>query len=91
MILVPLCPLLSPAAVEALAEVWCRVGAELGPGATDMGAGREAFSVEGRDAFSVAGGLRVWGVELPGLPSGVSSVFSVLLFTLEKEEEDELL
>ena len=88
----PLCLLPPPVAVEALAEAGSRVGAELGPGpgvrAIDVGAGRDAFSGEGREAFSVAGGLRVL-LELLGLLSGVSSVFSDLLFTQEEEEKEE--
>lgn len=71
----------------AAAEVWSRVDAELGPGpragATDVGAGREAFSGEGREAFSVAGGFMVL-FELLGLLSGVSSLLIVLLFTQEE-------
>lgn len=89
----PFCLLLSPVAacsssVEALAEAWSGVGAELGPGpgfrATDRGAGREALSGEGREAFRVAGGFMVL-FELPGLMSGLPSVFTVLLFTQEVE------
>lgn len=75
--------------VEALGRAWSGVGAELGPGpgvgATDRGAGREAFSGGGREAFSVAGGFRAL-FELLGLLSVVSSVFTVLLFTQEEEE-----
>lgn len=61
--------------MEALGGAWSGVGAELGPspgvGATDRGAGREAFG-DGREALSVAGGLRGL-LELPGLLSGLSS------------------
>lgn len=68
------------------------VGAELGPGPevgpTDRGAGREAFSGEGREAFRVAGGFRGF-LEVLGLLSGLSSDFTVLLFTQEEEEEEE--
>lgn len=75
--------------VEALAEAWSGVGAELGPGpgfrATDKGAGNEALSGEGREAFSVAGGFTVL-FELPGLVSGLPSVFTVLLFTQQEVE-----
>lgn len=67
----------------ATCGAWSGVGAELGPGpgvgATDRGAGREAFSGDGREALSVAGGL--WGLlELPGLLTGLSST---LLFAQE--------
>lgn len=85
----------SPVAVcscsaEALGGARSGVGAELGPGpgATDRGAGRESLSGGGREAFSVAGGFRGF-LELLGLLSGLSSVFSVLLFTQEEEEEEE--
>lgn len=75
--------------VEALGRAWSRVCAELGPGprirATDTGAGREALSGGGREAFSVAGGFRGF-LELLGLQSGLPSVFTVSLFTLEGED-----
>ena len=79
-----------PCSVEALAEAWRRVGTEFGSGprvsTPDMGTGREAFSGEGREVFNVAGGFRVL-FKLLGLLSGVSSIFSVLLFTTQEEEE----
>lgn len=53
--------------------------------ATDRGAGRDAFSGEGREAFSVVGGFRSF-LELLGLLSGFSSDFMDLLFTQEEEE-----
>lgn len=88
------CFLLSPVivcscSVEALVRAWSGVGAELGPGprirATDTGAGKEALSGGGREDFSVAGGLRFF-LELLGLQSGLSSVFTVSLFTQEGED-----
>lgn len=73
--------------VDALGGARSGVGAELGPGpgvrATDRGAGREALSGGGREAFSVDGGFRGL-LELLGLLSGLSSVFTVLLFTQEE-------
>lgn len=82
----------SPVAVDDLTEGCSRVGAELGPGpavrATDMGAGREAFSGDGSEAFNVAGGLRAW-FELSGSQSGVSAPFIVLVFTQGEEEDEE--
>lgn len=63
-----------------VAEAWRGVGAELGPGpgfgATDRGAGREAFSGEGREDFRAAAGF----VERP---SGLSLV---LVFREEELE-----
>lgn len=61
---------------EAVAASCSGVGAELGPGprpeATDRGAGKEALSGDGREAFRAAGGFTL-------------SVLVGLLFTQESE------
>ena len=86
--LTALSPVVCSCRVMAIGEAWSGVGADLvAPRvvATDRGAGKDAFSGEGREAFSVVCGFRA-SLELLGLLSGLSSDFTDLLFTQEEEE-----
>lgn len=84
-----------PCSVAARGCVCSSRGAELGQEprvrATDSGAGREALSGGGREAWSVAGGFKTL-LEEPGLTSGLGRTSlggPALLFAQEEVREDE--
>lgn len=84
-----------PCSVAARGCVWSSRGAELGQEprvrATDRGAGREALSGGGREAWSAAGGFKTL-LEQPGLASALGRTSlggPALLFPQEEVRDEE--